>query len=178
MNQNSTRLASLLSAVTLLAATVLADDDGFSPLFSGKDLSGWVQVNCADETFAFGIESFLINDVAYGSRKVSGCDAIECDLSDRVLTGSWLPSRFVINIAGEACEIGVSLLLPSAAEVVNVDEVDQATNQDSRSSEHCDEGKVSLVPHEPVIEQIPAPSGHRPDGRPHSNSVKQRAQHH
>jgi len=28
-----------------------ADKDGFVPLFNGKDLSGWVRVNCAPETF-------------------------------------------------------------------------------------------------------------------------------
>jgi hypothetical protein len=28
-----------------------ADPDGFVPLFNGKDLAGWVQVNCAPETF-------------------------------------------------------------------------------------------------------------------------------
>jgi hypothetical protein len=27
------------------------DDDGFVPMFNGKDLSGWVNVNCAPETF-------------------------------------------------------------------------------------------------------------------------------
>ena len=26
-------------------------DDGFVPMFNGKDLTGWVNVNCAPETF-------------------------------------------------------------------------------------------------------------------------------
>src|SRR5437588_2822232 len=28
-----------------------AQDDGFKPMFNGKDLTGWVNVNCAPETF-------------------------------------------------------------------------------------------------------------------------------
>src|SRR5437588_7062389 len=28
-----------------------AQDDGFKPMFNGKDLKGWVNVNCAPETF-------------------------------------------------------------------------------------------------------------------------------
>src|SRR5262249_9586261 len=28
-----------------------ADGEGFVPLFNGKDLTGWVRVNCAPETF-------------------------------------------------------------------------------------------------------------------------------
>ncbi|HVE39076.1 MAG TPA: family 16 glycoside hydrolase [Planctomycetota bacterium] len=33
------------------ASAPSADRDGFVPLFNGKDLSGWMQVNCAPETF-------------------------------------------------------------------------------------------------------------------------------
>jgi hypothetical protein len=40
-------LASLLS-LTAFAA----DDDGFKPLFNGRDLSGWVNANCAPETWS------------------------------------------------------------------------------------------------------------------------------
>jgi hypothetical protein len=35
-----------------LAAPAAAREDGFVPLFNGKDLSGWVNVNCAPNTFA------------------------------------------------------------------------------------------------------------------------------
>ena len=38
----------------LLASTTFAaepDKDGFVPLFNGKDLSGWVNVNCHPDTF-------------------------------------------------------------------------------------------------------------------------------
>jgi hypothetical protein len=43
------------SSILLLAtvATVFADDnDGFVPLFNGRDLTGWVNANCAPETWS------------------------------------------------------------------------------------------------------------------------------
>ncbi|HKI19272.1 MAG TPA: family 16 glycoside hydrolase, partial [Isosphaeraceae bacterium] len=43
-----------LTSVLLLglsAANVIRADDNFRPLFNGKDLSGWVPVNIAPETF-------------------------------------------------------------------------------------------------------------------------------
>ena len=33
-------------------AVVAADDDGFVPLFNGRDLAGWVNANCAPETWS------------------------------------------------------------------------------------------------------------------------------
>jgi hypothetical protein len=49
------RLAALLPL--LLASPTVADDekkpaDGFVPMFNGKDLTGWVNVNCHPDTFA------------------------------------------------------------------------------------------------------------------------------
>ena len=44
-----------LSLVLLLAAAVAAraaNDDGFVPLFNGRDLTGWVNANCAPETWS------------------------------------------------------------------------------------------------------------------------------
>jgi hypothetical protein len=44
--------------MTTIAATLLAllpalqDDDGFVPMFNGKDLSGWIPVACAPETWS------------------------------------------------------------------------------------------------------------------------------
>jgi hypothetical protein len=47
--------APLIVGVLLLGlcrtAASSADDDGFVPMFNGKDLTGWVNVNCAPETF-------------------------------------------------------------------------------------------------------------------------------
>src|SRR2546421_1144798 len=43
----------LLCTLVALAAAggARAGDDGFVPMFNGKDLTGWVNVNCAPETF-------------------------------------------------------------------------------------------------------------------------------
>ena len=38
-------------ALCLAAALLRADEDGFVPLFNGKDLSGWHPCNIAPETF-------------------------------------------------------------------------------------------------------------------------------
>src|ERR1043165_1044839 len=34
------------------AAATAADEDGFVPIFNGRDLSGWVNANCAPETWS------------------------------------------------------------------------------------------------------------------------------
>jgi hypothetical protein len=44
------RLVLLLCLATARAA-LGADDDGFIPLFNGRDLSGWVNANCAPDTW-------------------------------------------------------------------------------------------------------------------------------
>src|SRR5882762_1247157 len=41
-------LSLLMTAATALAA----DNDGFVPLFNGRDLTGWVNANCAPETWS------------------------------------------------------------------------------------------------------------------------------
>src|SRR6266576_1126776 len=38
--------------VLCAAVAVAADDDGFVPLFNGRDLTGWVNANCAPETWS------------------------------------------------------------------------------------------------------------------------------
>lgn len=40
-----------LLALLLFAPTAVAADDGFVPLFNGKDLTGWVNVNCGPNTW-------------------------------------------------------------------------------------------------------------------------------
>src|SRR5947209_6517384 len=44
-------LAVLLLAVAVPAAADDKKDDGFVPMFNGRDLTGWVNVNCAPSTF-------------------------------------------------------------------------------------------------------------------------------
>jgi hypothetical protein len=41
----------LLSVLLFATSAQAADDEGFVPLFNGKDLSNWVNVNCAPETW-------------------------------------------------------------------------------------------------------------------------------
>lgn len=45
------RSSHLLALALLTPAFAMAEDEGFSPIFNGKDLSGWVNVNCAPETW-------------------------------------------------------------------------------------------------------------------------------
>lgn len=42
----------LLLAALLALPTFAADEDGFVPLFNGRDLTGWVNANCAPETWS------------------------------------------------------------------------------------------------------------------------------
>ena len=39
-------------ALGMLMGTAFADEEGFAPMFNGRDLSGWVNVNCSPETWA------------------------------------------------------------------------------------------------------------------------------
>ena len=43
--------ASLLCSILVSASTASSTEPGFKPLFNGRDLRGWVNVNCAPETF-------------------------------------------------------------------------------------------------------------------------------
>jgi len=42
----------ILVFLTTLGSALAADNDGFVPLFNGRDLSGWVNANCAPETWS------------------------------------------------------------------------------------------------------------------------------
>jgi len=54
-------IALLLSLTPLFnLKTEEVDKDGFTPLFNGKDLSGWVNVSCAPSTWKFDDEGLLI----------------------------------------------------------------------------------------------------------------------
>src|SRR5271169_935455 len=45
-------IAGLLLILTVVLAALPADkDEGFVPMFNGKDLAGWTNVNCAPSTF-------------------------------------------------------------------------------------------------------------------------------
>lgn len=44
----------LLAVLLMVVArpALAADEDGFVPLFNGRDLTGWVNANCAPETWS------------------------------------------------------------------------------------------------------------------------------
>src|SRR5258708_20021902 len=61
------RLRALLVVVGALAAPAArADDAPLQPLFNGKDLSGWVNVNCAPGTFTVRDEIIVSTGVPTG----------------------------------------------------------------------------------------------------------------
>ena len=45
------RMIRFLLPLLALTAPLAAQEEGFTPLFNGKDLTGWVNVNCAPETW-------------------------------------------------------------------------------------------------------------------------------
>lgn len=51
MKRNAAMLIGPLVFVCFVTPSSGADEDGFTPLFNGRDLSGWVRVNCAPDTF-------------------------------------------------------------------------------------------------------------------------------
>jgi len=52
MRRQAPLIAGLLFLIVLFGTPARsADDDGFVAMFNGKDLTGWVNVNCAPETF-------------------------------------------------------------------------------------------------------------------------------
>ena len=54
-------------AILLMGGLASGDEEGFVPLFNGRDLSGWVIVNVAPSTFT--IKEGII--VSWGCRPVS-----------------------------------------------------------------------------------------------------------
>ena len=42
----------LLASLLMTGAAFAADENGFEPMFNGRDLSGWVNANCAPETWS------------------------------------------------------------------------------------------------------------------------------
>jgi len=52
LHMKPTTLLCAFALSTTLPFSHAADDDGFVPMFNGKDLSGWVNANCAPETWS------------------------------------------------------------------------------------------------------------------------------
>ncbi len=49
-----------LCLISLTLTSLHAEEDGFVPLFNGKDLTGWVEVNTAPSTWSFNEEGYLV----------------------------------------------------------------------------------------------------------------------
>lgn len=62
MQPRSRRLLLPVFALLLILSSLtgLRGEDGFVPLFNGRDLSGWVNVNCAPSTWTFNEEGLLV----------------------------------------------------------------------------------------------------------------------
>jgi hypothetical protein len=58
-----------VTGVCALLATVLGADEGFVPLFNGRDLSGWVNVDVAPETFTVRDEMIISTGVPTGTMR-------------------------------------------------------------------------------------------------------------
>src|SRR5712691_9760082 len=75
----------LCAAVLLSAAPLHADekDGGFVPMFNGKDLTGWVNVNCAPSTF------FVKDDMIITTGKPTGYLRTDKQYENFVLEFEW-----------------------------------------------------------------------------------------
>lgn len=73
----------ILFALSIAALAVRADEDGFVPMFNGKDLSGWVNINCAPETWSFK------DGVVHCTGKPTGAMRTERQYENFILEGEW-----------------------------------------------------------------------------------------
>ena len=68
--------------ITTTSAVRSADDDGFVPLFNGKDLAGWVPVNVANDTYTVRDGMIIINGEPTGyirTERMYENFILECD---------------------------------------------------------------------------------------------------
>lgn len=72
-----------LSLAVLSLGAHAADDDGFVPMFNGKDLSGWVNINCAPETWS------VKDGVIQCTGKPTGAMRTEKQYENFILEGEW-----------------------------------------------------------------------------------------
>lgn len=73
----------LLLAISLCASALAADEDGFKPLFNGKDLSGWVNANCAPETWS------VTNGMIHCTGRPTGAIRTERQYENFILEAEW-----------------------------------------------------------------------------------------
>ena len=86
-------IAAVLSLVLLLAGGLAAQtpEEGFVPLFNGKDLEGWISVNCAPETYTVKDGMIICTGVPTGvmrTEKMYENFILELDWSHQVKGGN------------------------------------------------------------------------------------------
>jgi hypothetical protein len=74
-------LAALIAVRTFAAAA--GDDDGFVPLFNGRDLTGWVNANCAPETWS------VTNGMIHCTGHPTGAMRTERQYENFILEAEW-----------------------------------------------------------------------------------------
>jgi hypothetical protein len=73
----------LAAAIIVLLPVFAADDDGFVPLFNGRDLSGWVNANCAPETWS------VTNGMIHCTGHPTGAMRTERQYENFILEAEW-----------------------------------------------------------------------------------------
>lgn len=73
----------VLTFLLLTSAAFAADDDGFVPLFNGRDLYGWVNANCAPETWS------VRDGVIYCTGEPTGALRTERQYENFILEAEW-----------------------------------------------------------------------------------------
>jgi hypothetical protein len=63
--------AALASTSVICAADAAADREGFVPLFNGRDLTGWTNVNCAPETWGVKDSKIVCTGVPIGALRTT-----------------------------------------------------------------------------------------------------------
>lgn len=77
------RMKSLLLAFSLAVSAAAADDQGFTPLFNGRDLTGWVNANCAPETWS------VTNGLIHCTGHPTGAMRTERQYENFILEADW-----------------------------------------------------------------------------------------
>src|SRR5436305_424882 len=84
MNTNSRTCWVVLGLVLTLSISARAEEDSFKPLFNGKDLAGWVNVNCHPSTF------FVKDDMIVTTGKPTGFLRTDRQYENFILEMDWL----------------------------------------------------------------------------------------
>ena len=69
--------------LAMACSCAAADQDGFVPMFNGRDLSGWVNANCAPETWSF------TNGVVHCTGRPTGAMRTEKQYENFIMEAEW-----------------------------------------------------------------------------------------